>query len=211
MIALSFVAATPLLAGQASAAGNPEAGKDKVAVCAGCHGADGNSPAPIYPKLAGLGEKYIHKQLVDVQSGARVIPEMTGLLNNLSDQDLQDIAAFFASQSMQLTGSKELNVLVNSGAQVDALALGKRVYRGGNKETNVPACMGCHSPTGIGNAPAGYPRLGGQYAEYIEKQLLAFRGGERTNDGDRSTMRGVAKNLSDAEITAVANYIAGLN
>ncbi|WP_020208665.1 c-type cytochrome [Gilvimarinus chinensis] len=206
----------------ASAAGDATAGADKVAVCAACHGSDGNSPAPTFPKIAGLGEAYLLKQLHDIQDWdkatgedkatvGRAIPEMTGILSALSDQDLADIAAFYAGQTMQLSGAKELTVKVNSGAEVDALQLGEHLYRAGNLETGVPACIGCHSPTGQGNEPAAYPRLGGQYAEYIEKQLRAFRGGERTNDGEASIMRMAAKNLSDAEIKAVANYIAGLN
>ncbi|MCP8900019.1 c-type cytochrome [Gilvimarinus xylanilyticus] len=206
----------------AYAAGDATAGADKVAVCAACHGSDGNSPAPTFPKIAGLGEAYLLKQLQDIQawdkatgedkaSIGRAIPEMTGILSGMSEQDLADIAAFYADQTMQLSGSKEMTVKVNTGADVDALELGEHLYRAGNLETGVPACIGCHSPTGQGNAPAAYPRLGGQYAEYIEKQLKAFRGGERTNDGDASIMRMAAKHLSDAEIKAVANYIAGLN
>jgi cytochrome c553 len=205
-----------------SAAGDASAGADKSAVCAACHGADGNSPAPTFPKIAGLGERYILKQLHDIQTWdkatgddkattGRAVPEMTGLLSGLSEQDLQDIAAHYAEQTIQLTGSKEITVKINSGEVVDALELGKQVFRAGNQETGVPACTGCHSPTGLGNAPAGYPRLGGQYAEYIEKQLRAFRAGERTNDGDQMIMRLAAKHLSDAEIKSVANYISGLN
>lgn len=195
----------------AIAAGDAIAGKEKVATCAACHGNDGNSLMATFPKLAGLGEKYLYKQLKDVKSGARPILEMTGMLNSFSDQDLKDIAAFFSSQGMQLSGAKEMKVLTNAGVEVDALALGEKIYRGGNKSSGVPACMGCHSPTGQGNAPAGYPRLGGQYPEYIEKQLRAFRAGERTNDGESMTMRAVAKLLSDAELKALSNYIAGLN
>lgn len=206
----------------AQAAGDASAGADKVAVCAACHGSDGNSPAPTFPKIAGLGEAYLYKQLQDIQawdqaSGddkattGRAVVEMTGMLSNLSDQDLQDIAAHYAAQTLQLTGSKEFTVKVNSGENVDALALGERIYRAGNQTTGVPACSGCHSPSGKGNAPAAYPRLGGQYAEYVEKQLKAFRGGERTNDGDPMIMRLVAKNMSDAEIKAVSNYISGLH
>lgn len=204
-VALGCAAQTALAAGDATA------GKAKAATCAACHGADGNSLMPTFPKLAGLGEKYIYKQLQDVKSGARPILEMTGILDPLSDQDMQDIAAYYASQAMQLSGAKDMQVLTNAGVEVDGLELGAKIYRGGNKESGVPACMGCHSPTGQGNAPAGYPRLSGQYPEYIEKQLRAFRAGERTNDGDPMTMRSVAKGLSDAELTALANYIAGLN
>ncbi len=205
---LSFVVTA--VSGAAMAAGDAAAGEGKVTACAACHGSDGNSAAPTFPKLAGLGEKYILKQLHDVKSGLRVIPEMAGQLDNLSDQDMADIAAYFTSNTMQLSGSKELKVKVNSGLDVDALPLGERLYRAGNAETGTPACMGCHSPTGQGNAPAGYPRLGGQYPEYLEKQLRAFRGGNRVNDGDNMIMRGVASNMSDAEIIAVTNYIAGL-
>ncbi|BFM04864.1 c-type cytochrome [Halioxenophilus aromaticivorans] len=206
-----FAVALGCAAQTALAAGDAAAGKDKAATCAACHGADGNSMMPTFPKLAGLGEKYIYKQLKDVKSGARVIMEMTGILDPLSDQDMEDIAAYYAAQTMQLSGAKDLQLLTNAGVEVDGLELGAKVYRGGNKETGVPACMGCHSPTGQGNSPAGYPRLSGQYPEYIEKQLRAFRAGERTNDGDPMTMRSVAKGLSDAELKALANYIAGLN
>ncbi|HEY8568150.1 c-type cytochrome [Microbulbifer sp.] len=192
------------------AAGDAAAGQAKAAVCAACHGADGNSPAPTFPKIAGLGEKYLLKQMHDIKGGARKVPEMTGMLDNLSDQDMADVAAYFASQNIQLSGSEAFSVMLNNGDNVDGLALGRKLFRAGNSTTNVPACMGCHSPTGQGNAPAGYPRLSGQYAEYVEKQLKAFREGTRANDGDTRVMRSVAKQLSDAEIKAVANYVAGL-
>ncbi len=205
---LSFVVTAA--SGAAMAAGDAAAGKDKVTACAACHGSDGNSAAPTFPKLAEQGEKYIYKQLHDIKSGLRVIPEMLGQLDNLSDQDMADIAAYFSSNTMQLSGSKKLQVKVNSGLEVDALALGEKLYRAGNPETRTPACMGCHSPTGQGNAPAGFPRLAGQYPEYLEKQLRAFRSGNRVNDGDNKIMRGVTSTMSDAEIISVANYIAGL-
>ncbi|MBX2809642.1 MAG: cytochrome c4 [Cellvibrionaceae bacterium] len=206
---LSFSA--QLLASDApSPAGNPEAGKAQAAVCAGCHGADGNSPAPTFPKIANLGEKYLLKQLQDIQSNARAVAEMTGLLDGKSEQDLRDLAAYYNSQTLQLSGATPQEVRVNAGIKVDGLTLGERVFRAGNLETGVPACSGCHSPRGLGNDPAGYPRLSGQYAQYLAKQLRAFRGGERTNDGDAKTMRQVAAQMSDAEIDAVANYISGL-
>lgn len=205
------VSGSAIASGDGHAAGNAEAGKALAASCAGCHGSDGNSPAPSFPKIAGLGEKYLYKQLRDVQSGARVIVAMTGQLDGKSDQDLKDLAAYFDSQTMQLSGAKEMKVKVNSGLEVDALKLGEQIYRAGNAEVGTPSCMGCHSPRGLGNAPAGYPRLSGQYAEYIALQLRNFRAGERTNDGDSKIMRGVAEHMSDAEIDAVANYISGLN
>ena len=134
-----------------------------------------------------------------------------GLLAGFSAQDLADIAAHYAGQTMQLSGSKPLEVQLNSGLKTDALALGQRTYRAGNLNSGVPACTGCHTPDGKGNVAAGFPRLGGQHPEYIEKQLRAFRAGDRTNDGDQMTMRAVAEHLSDAEIVALANYLAGLH
>ena len=192
------------------AAGDASAGQAKAALCVACHGADGNSPAPTFPKIAGLGEKYLLKQMHDIKSGDRSVPEMTGMLDNMSDQDMEDIAAYFASQNIQISGSEAFSVMLNNGDNVDGLELGRKIYRAGNAASGVPACMGCHSPTGQGNAPAGYPRLSGQYAEYVEKQLKAFRTGTRANDGDARTMRTVARQLTDAEIKAVANYVAGL-
>lgn len=191
--------------------GDAKAGKEQSAVCAGCHGTDGNSPAPSFPKIANLGEKYLFGQLKHIRDGSRSVVEMTGMLDGKSDQDLLDLAAYFNEQTMQLSGAKEATVKVNAGIEVDALALGERVFRSGNLETGVPACTGCHSPRALGNDPAGFPRLSGQYAEYIAKQLRAYRGGERTTDGDAKTMRSVAKHMSDAEIDAVANFISGLH
>lgn len=205
-LALGLVFAAPF----AAAAGDAAAGQAKAAACAACHGAGGNSQISAFPKIAGLGEKYLAKQLADIKSGARSVPQMIGQLDNFNDQDLQDIAAYFASQEIQLAGSKAISVMLNSGENVDGLILGREIYRAGNPETAVPSCMGCHSPTGKGNAPAGYPRLSGQFAEYVEAQLKAFRAGTRNNDGETRVMRSVAKQLSDAEITALANYVAGL-
>lgn len=201
----------------ASAGGDVQAGEKLVAVCAACHGGDGNGLSPAFPKLAGLGEKYIYKQLKDISNKdpkkpSRTAIQMTGMLDSYSDDDLRNIAAYYSSQSLQLAGAKEIKVQLNSGVTLDAkesLALGEKTYRAGNAETGVAACTACHSPTGKGNAPAGYPRVGGQYAEYIEKQLKAFQVGDRTND-DASIMRTIAGKMSEAEIKAVSNYIAGL-
>ena len=183
----------------AHAAGDAAAGKDKVMVCGACHGADGNSMVGTFPKLAGQGEKYLLKQLKDVQSGARQIVTMTGLLDNMSEQDLADIAAYYASQT-QSPGV----------AQDELLDMGERIFRAGNSETGVAACSGCHSPRGLGNAPGGFPRLAGQHADYLASTLKAYQTETRMNDGDSKIMRGVAARLSDKEIKAVANYIAGL-
>ena len=199
-----------LFANSILAAGDVAAGKTKVMMCTGCHGADGNSMVPSFPKLAGLGEKYITTQLRNIKSGDRVIMEMMGILDMSSDQDLQDMAAYYDSQQRSIAGAKEIELVGISDPQ-QAIDYGENVYRGGNMKTGVAASTGCHSPAGNGNGPAGYPGLGGQHATYIEKQLLAYRRGERVSGANASIMQGVAANLSDKEITAVANYISGLN
>ncbi|MEZ5570658.1 MAG: c-type cytochrome [Halioglobus sp.] len=187
----------------ANPVGDAAAGKAQSAACGACHGADGNSAAP-FPKLAGQGEKYLFKQLRDIRDGARVVPTMAGQLDGKSDQDLADLAAYFSSQT-------------RSGGQTDPelLTLGAKIFRGGVPERNVAACIACHSPTGKGNAPAGFPALAGQHAQYVAAQLLAYRKGYddpagRTNDGDAMIMRTTALGLSDKEIEAVASYVAGL-
>ena len=199
-----------LFVSNALAAGDAAVGQTKVMICAGCHGADGNSMVPSFPKLAGLGEKYITEQLRQIKSGEREIMEMMGILNLSSDQDLQDMAAYYDSQKRSIAGAKEIELIGISDPQ-QAIDYGENVYRGGNMKTGVAACTGCHSPSGNGNGPAGYPGLGGQHATYIEKQLLAYRRGERMSGNNATIMQGVAANLSDKEITAVANYISGLN
>lgn len=195
----------------AAADADPARGEQLSETCVACHGSDGNSPAPNFPKLAGIGEKYLLKQLEDIRSGEREVIEMAGMLDNFSEQDLADLAAYYNSQTMQLSGAEAMNVQIHTGEQVDALELGQRIYRGGNAQSQVPACTGCHSPQGLGNEPAAYPRLSGQHAQYVEQQLRDYRAGDRTNDTDAQIMRGVAQFLSDAEIIALANYIAGLH
>ena len=191
-------------AATATMSGDAAAGKDQSASCSACHGVDGNSAVPSFPKLAGQGERYLHKQMQDIRDGARPVPTMAGQLDGKSDQDLANIAAFFASQPA-------------SGGQTDPelLELGKKVYRAGVAERKVAACTACHSPTGKGNAPAGFPALAGQHAEYIAAQLKMYRKGYedeagRTNDGAAKIMRTTAFGLSDKEIEAVSSYIAGL-
>ena len=180
--------------------GDAAAGQAKTAVCGACHGPDGNSMAPNFPKLAGQGDRYLLKQLHEIKDGKRQVLEMTGLLANLNDQDLADIAAYYSSQKSSV------------GAADPALvAQGEALFRGGNLEKGMPACTGCHSPDGQGNAPAGFPHLGGQHASYIEKQLTDFREGDRTNDGDAMTMRTIAAKLSNKDIKALAQYIQGLH
>lgn len=188
-----------------------------VSSCVACHGNDGNSVSADFPKIAGLGEKYLLKQLQDIRAaqnseGGRQIDLMAGLLNSMSDADLQAIAAYYAEKPMTMSGANgDQTIKLNSGEEVDGLAVGENIYRYGDQRKGIPACSGCHSPRGLGNAPAGYPRLGGQFPGYIEQQLRNFRAGERTNDGESQVMRQVAEMLSDAEIAAVSNYIAGLH
>lgn len=183
----------------ALAAGDPAAGKNKVATCGACHGDDGNSQIPANPKLAGQGEKYLLKQLSDVQRGDREIALMTGLLDNFNDQDLADIAAYYASQTQ-----------TQGAAEEKWVELGREMYRNGNHERGIPGCMGCHGPAGDGNAPAGYPMIAGQHAEYIAQQLRHFSVGTRANDGEGMTMRAIAERMNENEIQAVASYVAGL-
>ncbi len=189
------------LTAMAHGAGDPEAGEANAAVCAGCHGQGGAKPVmAVYPKLSGIGEKYLHQQLVLIKDKDREIPEMTGLLDNMSDQDLQDLAAYFNEQDMPI-----------AQANPDLVDVGQSLYRGGNMASGVPACAGCHSPRGIGNEPGGYPRLSGQTAEYVEKQLKAYRDGGRDSGRNASIMMDVAAKLTDVEIKAVASYVSGLN
>ena len=188
------------LVGVAHAAGDAKAGQAKAAVCGACHGADGNSMAPNFPKLAGQGERYLLKQMHDIKDGKRTVLEMTGLLTNLSDQDLADIAAYFASQKGSV-----------GAADPKIVARGEDLFRGGNLAEGMPACTGCHNPAGQGNAEAGFPHLGGQHAAYTAKQLTAFREGERTNDGDAMIMRSIAAKLSNKDIAAISSYIEGLH
>lgn len=186
------------------ASGDAEAGQVKAAMCMGCHGVDGNSLVPTFPKLAGLGHKYLLKQMQDIRDGRRPVALMAGQVDNMTDQDLADIAAFYNAQPR--TGGT---------AEPDKVSLGRKVYLGGIAERQVPACSGCHSPTGNGNGPAGYPALAGQYADYVAAQLKMFRKGYedpagRTNGGEAKIMRTTAFRMSDMEIEAVASYIEGL-
>jgi cytochrome c553 len=196
---MTWAVAGLLMAMQAHAvAGDAAAGEAKTAMCAGCHMPDGNSVVDMFPKLAGQGEAYIVKQLADFKAGKRTNDTMAPMAMAVADEDMADIGAFYAKQVSTPVEAADSN-----------LALGKDVYRGGNILTGVPACMGCHGPTGRGNAPAKYPSLGGQHATYIKSQLNAFRDGSRNNDPN-GMMRSVVAQMSAAEMEAVANYIATL-
>lgn len=185
----------------ALAEGDAAAGQAKSAVCAACHGPDGNSVVPNWPKLAGQHQQYLARQVGLIKAGARTVPEMAGIVPGLSDQDIDDLAAYFSSHKR------------SGGVAEQPLAKqGQRIYRAGNAETGVPACMACHGPAGEGNPLAGYPALAGQHSVYTAKMLTRFRSGENWGEDDSPShvMNGVAKHLSDEEINAVASYIQGL-
>ncbi|MEJ2610954.1 MAG: c-type cytochrome [Candidatus Thiodiazotropha sp.] len=183
------------------AAGNAEEGKKLSTVCAACHGADGNSPInPVWPKLAGQHPQYIEKQLKDFKAEApkRSDPTMTPMALPLSEQDIADLAAYFSSQKLK-----------GGTAAADKVKAGERIYRAGNAETGVAACMACHGPTGAGNPLAKFPALGGQHAAYVVKALTDFRDGKRSNDTNKM-MQGVVERMTNEEIAEVAQYIQGL-
>ena len=202
--AMAILFATSLIAHaseEAKIKADPAKGKVIAeTVCVACHGADGNSAAPNFPKLAGQGERYLLKQLHDIKGGKRTVLEMTGILDNLSDQDMADIAAYFAGQKMSV-----------GAADPKLIERGEALFRGGKLAEGMPACTGCHSPNGAGLAAAGFPKLGGQHGQYVAKQLTDFREGNRTNDGDAMTMRAIAAKLSNKDIEAVSSYIQGLH
>ncbi|NIR31048.1 MAG: cytochrome c4 [Gammaproteobacteria bacterium] len=198
-VALTLCVALVLSPAAADAAGDAEAGKSKSQVCAACHGADGNSASAQWPKLAQQHASYTTKQLMDFKEGEeRMNQVMAGMVANLSPQDMDDLAAYYARQSRR-----------GGYADNDSVELGQKIYRAGNAQSGLPACMSCHGPTGSGNPLAVYPSLWGQHAQYTATQLRAFRSGERRNDPN-AMMRDVAKQMTDDEIEAVSQYIAGL-
>jgi len=174
-------------------------GQDLTSTCLACHGKDGNSIAGSFPNIAGQGQGYLFKQMTEIQNGTRSAPLMTGILDNMSEQDLKDLAAYYSQQSAS-----------GGGAKADLASLGEEIYRAGIARKQITACTACHSPTGKGNDPAGFPALHGQWPEYTAAQLKAFRSGARVNDGDSKMMRLTAMDMSDTEIEAVSSYIRGL-
>jgi cytochrome c553 len=195
-ISLSMLFSLPALA-----LGDADAGKSKAAICAACHGADGNSVVPNWPKVAGQHAQYLERQVTLIKGGSRPVPEMSGIVIGLSDQDIADIAAYFSSQT-------------TSAGLTDAALLeaGEQLYRGGNAATEIPACMSCHGPAGEGNPLSGYPSLAGQHSVYSEKMLKGFRAGNTWGEDDANSqvMTDVTLRLTDDEIKAVASYIQGL-
>jgi len=186
--------------GTSQAAGDPAAGKEKSASCAACHGADGNSVSPEWPKLAGQHAGYIVKQLTYFKDGERVNETMKGMASNLTEQDREDLAAYFSSQKEKI-----------GVADPSLVELGQKIYRSGNASSGIAPCMGCHGPNGAGNPAANYPALRGQNAKYVENQLRGFASGQRQNENAKKMMQILASRMTDREIRAVASYIQGLH
>lgn len=180
------------------AQGSVEAGKNKSATCAACHGTDGNSVNSDWPSLAGQHANYIVRQLKAFQKGQRENVLMSSQAMNLSEDDMADLAAYYASQT--LTGRE---------ADAKQVSLGESIYRGGVKDTRVTACIACHGPGGQGNLPAGYPVVAGQHGKYLQTQLHAYADGKRKSDPNQM-MRNIAKVMSDEQIEAVSSYVQGL-
>ena len=205
MKSLAALLITAALAASASAAdapappAKPDLAKGSASygtVCAACHGADGNSTVPLQPKLAQQHPEYLVKQLLDFKNGTRKDAIMQGFAATLSEQDARNISWWLASQKEKPGFAKEK----------DLVMLGEKIYRGGMQDRHIPACAGCHSPNGAG-IPQQYPRLSGQFADYTAKQLAAFRDGSR---GNSIPMHDITRYMTDREIKAVSDYIAGL-
>ncbi|GIU41569.1 c-type cytochrome [Shewanella algidipiscicola] len=200
-IALSILAT---LSTPAIAAGDAEAGKTKAIICSACHGVDGNSMIDMYPKIAGQQETYLKKQLHDLRQAAhtggkegRNEPLMSPMAAGLSDQDIEDLSAFYASQSLTMTEVK------------DVPALGEQLYKGGDTVRGITACIACHGPNGKGSEAAGFPAIAGQHANYIKIQLTKFHDSTRNNDLN-GMMQDVAKKLTSEDIEALAKYVASI-
>ena len=177
-------------------AGDVKAGQEKSAMCVACHGTDGNSVVPMYPKLAGQSANYLAKQLADFKSGARVDPIMAGMVAGLSTTDMDDLAAYYAVQT-STAGTGETD------------DIGRKLYFGGDAKKGITACIACHGIKGKGMAQAGFPSVAGQNADYLKKQINTFRDGSRSNDSNK-IMRNIAIKLSDSDVEAVVKYMSSL-
>lgn len=196
LFAVSAVAADDKAAAKVA---KPDLAKGEASygtVCAACHGPDGNSMIPANPKLAQQHPEYLVKQLKEFKSGKRANAIMSGMVASLSEDDMRNIAYWLASKKAKPGFAKDKS----------SVLLGERIFRGGIADRQVPACAGCHGPTGSG-IPSQYPRIAGQHADYAVTQLLAFRDGVRLNNAQ---MTGVVAKMNDREIKAVSDYIAGL-
>jgi cytochrome c553 len=186
--------------------GDAEAGKAKAAVCAACHSADGNSAVDMYPKLAGQHATYLYKQLQDYKTGMETAGKqgrnnsiMFGMVAALSDQDMKDLAAYFASQKMK-AGTTPENVIER----------GEQLYRGGDADRGIAACIACHGPRGSGTSLGGFPKISFQHANYLKTTLQEFRDGKRGNDLN-GMMQDIARKLTDEDIEVLSQYVGGLH
>lgn len=196
---------TLVFSGIAFAAEEPalsvDQGVDKKTVCIACHNVDGNSTTPIWPKISGQPIKYFVEQMREFQKGQegkRFDPSMFGMVQNLTEEDFTEMAEYYAAQTTTIGEVPEQWV-----------SLGEKIYRGGIASSGVAACSACHSPHGLGNDPAGFPRLSGQHPDYVMAQLKKFQSGERTNDPN-GMMQDIAKRLTEEQIEAIAHYVSGL-
>jgi cbb3-type cytochrome c oxidase subunit III len=200
VVALATLFAVSAMADEAKGPAKPDLAKGgtiSASVCAACHTADGSRGIPTNPILQGQHADYIVKQLTEFKAGKRDNAVMKPMASTLSDDDMRNVAAFYASKTAKPGKSKN----------PATVALGEKIWRGGIAEKSVPACAGCHGPTGAG-VPSQYARLGGQHAEYVSSQLTLFRSGKRANSPQMTT---IAARMSDAEIAAVSDYVEGLN
>jgi cytochrome c553 len=196
LVAALFMAPALAAESQPAAKPDPAKGQASAAACMACHTADGTRGAPANPILQGQHPEYLAKQLHEFKSGKRKNPIMQGMAAPLSEDDIRNVAAFYAGKEAKAGAAKN---------KATVLA-GEKIWRGGIADRKIPACSGCHGPTGAG-IPAQYPKIAGQHADYTEAQLVAFRSGARANSAQ---MTGVAAKMNDAEIKAVADYVAGL-
>ncbi|MCG6656557.1 c-type cytochrome [Halomonas campisalis] len=177
------------------------AGRELAQPCAACHGQTGISPAASFPHLAGQQMSYTAKQIIDIRDGHRLVPEMVGQVDDFSDQDAWDVAAFYAEQDAHVG---------QADPDPELIARGQELYRAGDMSKGIPACAACHTPSGEGIGSAVYPALSGQFAAYTVATLQDYASGERANDPN-NIMRDIAAKMSDADMEAVANYILGLH
>lgn len=181
------------------AAGDPIVGKGKTALCSACHGTEGVSTTTVWPNLAGQHAEYTRKQLHDFKDEKRSDPQMSPMVTSLTDEDIDDLSAYYASLEV-----------AHGEAEPENIIDGETLYRAGNPKTGLAACMACHGPGGAGNPAANYPSLSGQHADYTASTLKAFKAETRTNDV-KNVMRIISSKMTNEEIEAVSNYIQGLN
>ena len=184
------------------AMGDPQRGEQLAGICAACHGADGNSVVPEWPKIAGQHQDYAARQSILIREQARNVPQMWPMVANLSDQDIWDLAAYFEQYEVSIGVADE-----------ELVEHGRRLYMGGSHSAGIASCAGCHGPSGEGIPGAHFPQLRGQHAEYTADRLRRYRAGENNGDDDpySNIMVAVSRNLSDEDIEALASFIEGLH